>query len=53
VGLAVFQLVLLANVARSMMKFGPQGDGFDVDVLGSGPGEMSTIDMSDDIRGGA
>ncbi|MHB1710795.1 MAG: ATP synthase subunit I [Acidimicrobiales bacterium] len=43
VGLAVFQVVLLANVARSMMKFGPQGDGLDVDVL----------DVSDDSRGGA
>ncbi|HWE69491.1 MAG TPA: hypothetical protein VG205_03965 [Acidimicrobiales bacterium] len=40
VGLAVFQLVLLANVARSMMKFGPQGDGLDVGLLDAGdPGD--------------
>ncbi|HEV3265403.1 MAG TPA: hypothetical protein VG014_07755 [Acidimicrobiales bacterium] len=45
-GLAVFQLVLLANVARSMMKFGPQGDGLDVPLLDAGDG-------SDDRRGGA
>lgn len=39
-GLAVFQLVLLANVARSMMKFGPQGDGLDVGLLDVGdPGD--------------
>ena len=44
-GLAVFQLVLLANVARSMMKFGPQGDGLDVPLLDAGDG--------DDRRGGA
>jgi len=31
-GLAVFQLVLLFNVARSMMKFGPQS-GVDGDVI--------------------
>lgn len=35
-GLAVFQLVLLANVARSMMKFGPQGDGLDAGLLDAG-----------------
>lgn len=44
VGLAVFQLILLANVARSMMKFGPStvdgngdvigGDVLDGDVIG-------------------
>ncbi len=36
-GLAVFQMVLLANVARSMMKFGPQaaagGDVLDTDLV--------------------
>jgi hypothetical protein len=37
-GLAVFQLVLLANVARSMMKFGPQGDGMDVPLLDAADG---------------
>ncbi|HEX3460166.1 MAG TPA: hypothetical protein VHT49_04620 [Acidimicrobiales bacterium] len=46
VGLAVFQLVLLANVARSMMKFGPQGDGLDVGLLDMG-------DPGDDRPGGA
>jgi hypothetical protein len=46
VGLAVFQLVLLANVARSMMKFGPQGDGLDVGLLDMG-------DPGDDKPGGA
>lgn len=45
-GLAVFQLVLLANVARSMMKFGPQGDGLDVGLLDMG-------DPGDDRPGGA
>jgi hypothetical protein len=45
-GLAVFQLVLLANVARSMMKFGPQGDGLDVSLL-------DAADGTDDGRGGA
>ncbi|HEX3841066.1 MAG TPA: hypothetical protein VHU85_09775 [Acidimicrobiales bacterium] len=45
-GLAVFQLVLLANVARSMMKFGPQGDGLDVGLLDAG-------DPGDDRPGGA
>jgi hypothetical protein len=45
-GLAVFQLVLLANVARSMMKFGPQGDGLDVPLLDANDGP-------DDRRGGA
>lgn len=45
-GLAVFQLVLLANVARSMMKFGPQGDGLDVSLL-------DPADGPDDRRGGA
>ncbi len=44
-GLAVFQLVLLANVARSMMKFGPQGDGLDVSLL-------DPADGTDDRRGG-
>ncbi|HEY1989700.1 MAG TPA: hypothetical protein VGG43_09560 [Acidimicrobiales bacterium] len=44
-GLAVFQLVLLANVARSMMKFGPQGDGLDVSLL-------DAADGPDDRRGG-
>jgi len=46
VGLAVFQLVLLANVARSMMKFGPEGDGLDIDVLDG-------AEPSDDRPGGA
>jgi hypothetical protein len=45
-GLAVFQLVLLANVARSMMKFGPEGDGLDVSLLDGADGP-------DDRRGGA
>jgi hypothetical protein len=45
-GLAVFQLVLLANVARSMMKFGPQGDGMDVPLL-------DAADGPDDRPGGA
>jgi len=45
-GLAVFQLVLLANVARSMMKFGPQGDGLDVSLL-------DAADGPDDRQGGA
>jgi hypothetical protein len=45
-GLAVFQLVLLANVARSMMKFGPQGDGLDVGLLDGG-------DSGDDRPDGA
>ncbi|HWD52241.1 MAG TPA: ATP synthase subunit I [Acidimicrobiales bacterium] len=45
-GLAVFQLVLLANVARSMMKFGPQGDGLDVSRLDGADGP-------DDRRGEA
>jgi hypothetical protein len=48
-GLAVFQLVLLANVARSMMKFGPEtmahGDVLNVDVL-------SAAEASDDWNGG-
>ena len=48
-GLAVFQLVLLANVARSMMKFGPQGDGLDVSLLDAANGP----DGTDDRRGGA
>jgi hypothetical protein len=48
-GLAVFQLVLLANVARSMMKFGPQGDGLDVSLLDAANGP----DGPDDRRGGA
>ena len=48
-GLAVFQLVLLANVARSMMKFGPQGDGLDVSLLDGADGP----DGSDDRRAGA
>jgi hypothetical protein len=46
VGLAVFQLVLLANVGRSMMKFGPEGDGLDIDVLDG-------AEPSDDRPGGA
>ena len=50
VGLAVFQLVLLLNVARSMMKFGPAavaaGDVLDADVI-------DAIEASDDSRGGA
>ncbi|MGH9097444.1 MAG: hypothetical protein ACRDWB_08470 [Acidimicrobiales bacterium] len=47
-GLAVFQLVLLANVARSMMKFGPQGDGLDVSLLdgADGPDDPSRPDLS-------
>lgn len=45
-GLAVFQLVLLANVARSMMKFGPQGDGMDVSLFDAADGH-------DDRPGGA
>jgi hypothetical protein len=46
VGLAVFQLVLLANVGRSMMKFGPDGDGLDIDVLDG-------AEPSDERPGGA
>jgi hypothetical protein len=49
-GLAVFQLVLLVNVARSMFKFGPptdDGEGvLDADVL-------DVVERSDDTRGGA
>lgn len=48
-GLAVFQLVLLANVARSMMKFGPQGDGMDVSLFDP----ANSPDGPDDRRGGA
>jgi hypothetical protein len=48
-GLAVFQLVLLANVARSMMKFGPQGDGMDVSLFDA----ANSPDGTDDVRGGA
>lgn len=49
-GLAVFQLLLLVNVARSMFKFGPptdSGEGvLDADVL-------DVVERSDDTRGGA
>jgi hypothetical protein len=49
-GLAVFQLLLLVNVARSMFKLGPPTDGgegvVDADVL-------DVVERSDDTRGGA
>jgi hypothetical protein len=49
-GLAVFQLLLLVNVARSMFKLGPptdSGEGvLDADVL-------DVVERSDDTRGGA
>jgi cation transport ATPase len=49
-GLAVFQLLLLVNVARSMFKLGPptdSGEGvLDTDVL-------DVVEHSDDSRGGA
>ena len=49
-GLAVFQLLLLVNVARSMFKLGPPMDGgagvVDADVL-------DVVERSDDMRGGA
>ena len=49
-GLAVFQLLLLVNVARSMFKLGPPTDGgegvLDADVL-------DVVERSDDTRGGA
>ncbi|HEY1466742.1 MAG TPA: hypothetical protein VGF11_06790 [Acidimicrobiales bacterium] len=49
-GLAVFQLLLLVNVARSMFKLGPPTDGgegvLDADVL-------DVVERTDDTRGGA
>jgi hypothetical protein len=48
-GLAVFQLLLLVNVARSMFKLGPPTDGgegvVDADVL-------DVVERSDDTHGG-
>jgi MFS superfamily sulfate permease-like transporter len=49
-GLAVFQMLLLVNVARSMFKFGPptdSGEGvLDADVV-------DVVERSDDVGGGA